>query len=124
MNEKISAPSPILICVAAILLNLTGSFVARTFELPLYLDTGGTIFIAMLSGYVPGIIVGFTTNFLNSFVEESEMYYCSISIFVAIFATFWTRRGVFESLPKTLLAIPALAFVTAFLTEVIEEFLY
>ena len=124
MNEKFSAPSPILICVAAILLNLTGSFVARTFELPLYLDTGGTIFIAMLSGYVPGIIVGFATNFLNSFVEESEMYYCSISIFVAIFTTFWARRGVFESLPKTLLAIPALAFATALLTVVIEEFLF
>ena len=124
MNEKISAPSPILICVAALLLNLAGSFVARTFYLPLYLDTGGTIFIAMLSGYVPGIIVGFATNFLKSFVEESEMYYCSISIFTAIFTTFWARRGVFRSLPKTLLAIPALAFVTALLTEVIEEFLY
>ncbi len=124
MSEKSNAPSPILICIAAVIVNLVASFAARHFDLPLFLDTGGTIFIAMLSGYVPGIVVGFATNFLNSFAVESEMYYCSISIVVAIYTTFLARRGFFQSLPKTLLAIPALALVTTLLTEFIEKFLY
>ena len=116
--------SPILICVAAVAVNLLGSFVAKNFNLPLYLDTGGTIFIAMMSGYVPAVIVGFATNFFNSFVEESEMFYCSISIFVAIFVTFLARRGKFRRFSTTLLTIPALALITTFLTLIIEKFLY
>ena len=124
MTEKTFAPSPILICVAALVVNLIGSFVAKNFNLPLFLDTGGTIFIAMMSGYVPGVIVGFATNFFNSFIEESDMYYCSISILVALYTTFLARRGVFQSFPKTLAAIPVLALLTTLCTEFIEKFLY
>ncbi|MBQ7453595.1 MAG: GGDEF domain-containing protein [Selenomonadaceae bacterium] len=115
--------SPIPICVAAVVVNLIGSFVARNFNLPLYLDTGGTIFVAMLSGYAPGIVVGFATNFFNSFVEESEMYYCSISIFVAIYTTFLARRGYYQSIVMTILSIPMLAFITTSSTKFIEGFL-
>ena len=92
--------SPILICIAAIFLNLFGAFIARTLELPLYLDTGGTILIAMMSGYVPGVVVGFVTHFFASLANESDMYYCSVSIFIAICTTFLARRGWFRSFLK------------------------
>ena len=121
---KSNMPSPILICAAAVVVNLCGAFVAKHFDLPLYLDSGGTIFIAMLSGYVPGIIVGFMTNFLMSFVDESEMYYCSVSIFIAIYTTFWARRGCFQSFWRTLLAILPLALATTSLSETIGKFLF
>ena len=116
--------SPILICVAAIALNLFGAFIARTFELPLYFDTGGTILIAMMSGYVPGIIVGFVTHFFASFVDEAEMYYCSVSIFIAIYVTFLARRGFFQSFLKTISTIPGLALIATILSETIGKFLF
>lgn len=124
MQEKNNSPSPILICVAAIALNLCGAFVAKILELPLYLDTCGTVLIAMMSGYVPGIVVGFVTHFLASFVDEAEMYYCSVSIFIAIYTTFLARRGFFQSFFKTLLTIPALALVATILSEFIGKFLF
>ena len=124
MQEKNNSPSPILICVAAVALNLLGAFVTRSFDLPLYLDTGGTILIAMMSGYVPAIVVGFVTHFLASFADEAEMYYCSVSIFVAIYTTFLARRGVFQKFFKTILAIPALALVATVLSEFIGKFLF
>ena len=123
MASKNKLPSPILICTAAIVVNLIGSFIAQIFNLPLYFDTVGTIFVAMMSGYVPGVIVGFSTNLLNSFIDESNMYYCSISIFVALYTTFLARRGYFRNFFRTLLTIPPLAFITAFTTELIEKFL-
>ena len=122
MQEKNS--SPILICVAAVALNLFGAFVAKSFALPLYLDTGGTVLIAMMSGYVPAIIVGFATHVLASFVDEAEMYYCSVSIFVAIYTTFLAHRKVFKNFLKTLTAIPALALLSTILSEVIGKFLF
>ena len=124
MQEKNNSPSPILIFVAAIALNLLGAFVTRSFDLPLYLDTVGTISIAMMSGYVPAIVVGFLTHLLASFVDEAEMYYCSVSIFVAIYTTFLARRKVFKNFLKTLTAIPALALVATVLSEFIGKFLF
>ena len=122
MQEKNS--SPILICVAAVALNLFGAFVAKILNLPLYLDTGGTILIAMMSGYVPAIIVGFVTHFFASFVDEAEMYYCSVSIFVAIYTTFLARRGCFQNFFKMLASIFPLALVATILSEVIGKFLF
>lgn len=122
MTEK-NFPPPILICIAAVAVNLIGSCVARSLELPLYLDTGGTIFIAMMSGYVPGVAVGFATNVLNSFADEADMYYSSISIAVALYTTFLARRGWFQSLGKTLAAIIGMAFIAAGSTCFIERFL-
>ena len=123
MTDKIKSPPPILICIAAIVVNLLGSFVAKFFALPIYLDTVGTIFIAMMSGYVPGVIVGFATNLLNSIVDESEMYYCSISIVVALYTTFLARRGCFRKFSRTLITILPLTLITTFLVELIESFL-
>ena len=122
--EKNFTAAPILICVAATALNLLGMFVTRTLELPLYFDTVGTIFIAMMSGYVPGIVVGFVTHFLASFADEAEMYYCSVSIFVAIYTTFLARRNFFRNFFKALLTIPALALVATILSEFIGKFLF
>ncbi|MBR0260578.1 MAG: GGDEF domain-containing protein [Selenomonadaceae bacterium] len=92
--------------------------------MPLYLDTGGTILTAMMSGYVPGIVVGFVTHFFASFADESEMYYCSVSIFIAIYVTFLARRGIFQSFLKTLSTIPALALTATILSEFIGKFLF
>jgi len=122
--EKGYMPTPILICVAAIILNLCGMFVVKSFELPLYLDTIGTISVAMMSGYVPGIVVGFVTHILASFTDESEMYYCSVNIFIAIYTTFLARRGFFNKFFKTLLAIPFLALMATILSEFIGKFLF
>ena len=122
LKEK--SPSPILICAAAVALNLFGAFVAQSFGLPLYLDTVGTIFIAMMSGYVPGIVVGFATHFFASFADETQMYYCSVSIFIAIYTTFLARRGVFKKFFKMLTAIFALALGATILSEVIGKFLF
>ena len=124
MVKIIHSSSSILMCAFAISLNLLGAFFARSFNLQLFLDTGGTILIAMMSGYVPGVVVGFVTHFLASFVNESEMYYCSVSIFIAICTTFLARRGWFQSFLKTLAAIPLIALVSAILSEVIGKFLF
>ena len=75
----------ILVCFDALVLNLIGSFVAQYFNLNMYLDTAGTIFIAALGGYVPGIAVGFFTNLIISTLDPQQMYFCTINILVAVY---------------------------------------
>ena len=118
-----SAGKITLICIAGLAVNLVGSLVTKVLDLPIYLDTVGTIFIAALGGYIPGISVGFFTNLTKAFVDSEQMYYSSISIAIAIFTTFLSRRGYFLSLPKALLMIPSLILLAGISDFLIENFL-
>lgn len=112
-----------LICIAGLAVNLVGSLITKIFGLPLYLDTVGTIFIAALGGYVPGIAVGFFTHLTKSFVDPSQMYYCAINVAIAIFVTFLSRRGYFHSFGKTFLMIPAMILLSGLGDFFLENFL-
>ena len=112
-----------LICVGGLILNLVGSGLAESFELPIYLDTSGTIFIAALGGYAPGIAVGFFTNLIKSLFEPTEMYFCSVNVFVAIFTAFFARKGFFDNFAKLLIIVPSLTFVAGTLDLLIADFL-
>ena len=113
----------VLICIGGLILNLVGSGLAENFDLPIYLDTSGTIFIAALGGYAPGIAVGFFTNLLKALVEPTEMYFCSVNVFVAIFTAFFSRRGFFDNFGKLLIIVPSLTFVAGTLDLLIADFL-
>ena len=123
MPEKNNLRKAILICVAALIVNLLGFFIAEKFNLPLFLDTGGTIFVAALGNYELAIAVGFFTNLSKSFVIPSEMYFCSVSVAIAIITTFFARQGFYTKFRKAILMIPVLTFVTGTCDLFIETFL-
>jgi len=113
----------IFICIASLTLNLIGSAIGKFFALPIYLDTSGTIFIAALGGYVPGIAVGFFTNLLKAIFESTEMYYCTISILIAIVTAFLVPKKIFNIPCKILILITLLTFLTGIFDLLIENFL-
>lgn len=111
----------VLVCAIGIILNLIGLNIAKHFNLPLYLDTTGTVFVAVLGGYVPGIAIGFASNVIGAGFNMNEMYFGIVNVSVAIFSTFLAARGYFRNFPKVLLVIPAMALMTSFLGGMIEE---
>lgn len=124
MNRINSAYKTFPICVMGIVLNMAGASLAKYFHLPIYMDTYGTIFIAALGGYVPGIAVGFFTNLIGSWYEDGDMFFGLVSIMLAIMTTFFYRLGYYKSLPKILLTIPFIVLVATFLGSIIEEMVY
>ena len=113
----------VAICAAGVILNVAGSEVARHLDLPVFLDTLGSVFIAVLGGYVPGVVVGFFTNIIGSGLDIDEMYFGFVSIAIAIISAFLAQKGYYDKFPKILLTIPATALVTAFFGSFIEEML-
>ena len=71
-------------CAVGMLLNVIGVIIVKEFNLPIYLDTIGTIFISALGGYVPGIAVGFLTNLFGALFDAEEIYYGLVSVLLAI----------------------------------------
>ncbi|MBO4374387.1 MAG: HD domain-containing protein [Lachnospiraceae bacterium] len=81
------------VCILGVGLNLLLGQIVAALGLPLYLDTVGTVLAAVLGGYLPGVLVGFATNILKSISDPSSLYYVSLNVLIAFFATFLYRHG-------------------------------
>ena len=111
------------ICAACVAINVCGYILAKNFHVNFYLDTFGTVFIAALGGYIPGIAVGFTTNLITSRFNTEEIYYGIVNVSIAIITAFLFRRGYFEKFPKVLMIIPATVILASFMSGLINELL-
>ena len=83
----------IILCAGGVAVNLFMGYLVSLFALPLYLDTVGTISVAIMGGYFPGIVVGFFTNVIKSFYEPSALYYGIFNVLVAVLAAFLADHG-------------------------------
>ncbi len=86
-----------IMCATGVALNILLSYLVSLFHLPLYLDTVGTISVAIMGGYVPGVMVGFITNLIKSCIEPSALYYGFVNVLIAIFAAFLSGKGWHKS---------------------------
>ena len=76
-----------IMCAAGVARNILLSNEVTVLDLPLYLDTAGTIAVAVMGGYLPGVIVGFTTNFIRCIYNTTSVYYGVLSVLIAVAAT-------------------------------------
>jgi HD-GYP domain-containing protein (c-di-GMP phosphodiesterase class II) len=95
----------VLLCLIGILINLIGARVAINFQLPLFLDCLGTIGVAATGGLLPGIVVGFLTNFINCLSDPVTIYYSCINVMVAVCSSYYSAKGYFRKFPDILIVI-------------------
>ncbi len=88
----------VVFCAAGVGLNMACSAIVSVIGLPLYLDTVGTVIVAVSGGYLPGVIVGFVTNIIKSIVDPSSLYYGVLNILIAVVASFLASRGWFKKI--------------------------
>jgi len=113
----------IVFCLPGIIFNVIGVAVTTHFDLPIYLDTVGTIFFAVAGGYLPGITVGFFTNLCGAIFNSEEIFYGVVSVLVAALTTFLAKKGYYEKFPKVLWTIPATVLLTSISGAFIEDML-
>ena len=105
-----SIASLIGVIVVCILLNILGTKLNGVLGLPLFIDNIGTILSAMLGGYIPCITVGFFTNIIDSFADSFTIYYCIISVLIAVAAVSFAEKMRRLKIPYILLGIVTFAF--------------
>lgn len=106
-----SIASLIGIIVVCILLNILGTKLNGALGLPLFIDNIGTILSAMLGGYIPCITVGFFTNIIDGFFDSYTIYYCIISVLIAVAAVSFAEKMRRLKIPYILLGIVTFAFL-------------
>ncbi len=113
----------ILVCIPGIIINLLGYVIVQFFHLPIFLDSIGTMFIGVLSGYLPAIIVGITTNIIMSFTSSSYIYYAIINILIAVVVSYCSRKGVLKHFYGGIIVFVILAISSLLLSNTLDYFL-
>ena len=89
-------------------------------ELPLYLDTAGTIAVTAIGGLFPGMMCAVATNVLCSLFNSLSIYYVIISISIAILTAGFVR-GMSEKIRLLLpIYLAALALLSGGLGMLIQ----
>ncbi|SHL94563.1 HD-GYP domain-containing protein [Fibrobacter sp. UWB7] len=114
----------LLLMLVGLLLNVIPAKLAIFFGIPLFLDCLGTVLTAMLGGYLPAVIVGFSVNAINGIAEPVAMYYGVLSVLIAMLATFLFRRGFFKTIWKLLIVILLFALIGGGIGSIFTYALY
>lgn len=110
--------------VGAVAINFILPRAAGYLNLPLYLDNVGTLFAAVLGGYLPGIVVGYLNNIINMRGNPGNAYYVVLSTMIAASGTYLGQKGYFKKFSKALLTIPVFAFIGGVLGSILTYLLY
>lgn len=86
-----------LFVIFCISLNVLGRIIAEKWQLPLWLDSIGTMLNAYIAGPVIGSIVGVTGNLINAMATGEYPYYALNSIIMAILLGMAARRKMLET---------------------------
>jgi len=97
MNKEISQTNKLMLCGLAIALNIVLGIITSALKLPLYLDTIGTVFIAIYFGPLYGATVGGATNFLTSIISNiAGMPFMLVSIVIGLVVGFIFKKVNFN----------------------------
>ncbi|MCR5054198.1 MAG: HD domain-containing protein [Lachnospiraceae bacterium] len=81
------------------------SYLVNRFDLPLYVDTAGSITVAAVLGLFPGMITALLSNLICGFYNEYAAYYSIISIMISITASYFFRRGKIKKISNAIVFV-------------------
>ena len=102
-------------CGIAIAVNIVLGIVTSALGIPLYLDTLGTVLVAVLVGPFPGAIVGALTNIITGLMYSvTDIPFCLVSVAVALIVGFSVKK-----FKLTIASAVILGLILSFLCQVI-----
>ncbi|MBQ8110780.1 MAG: HD domain-containing protein [Clostridia bacterium] len=107
----------VLFVALCILLNYGGRRLASHFDLPLWLDSFGTVLCAYAGGPLCGAIVGASSNLIYGMVNHISYIYALTSVALGLIAGFSARRGRMKTIFGTM-SVAAQATVAAVVISV------
>lgn len=108
----------------AVAVNFVGSNIRHAISLPLFFDTIGTFFIAMLCGPWVGALTGLVTNLVLGITNPTAIAFAPVSIAVGLVAGFLVRAKMFENWWKMVISAILTALVSAVVSAPISVLMF
>ncbi|MBR5377279.1 MAG: HD domain-containing protein [Lachnospiraceae bacterium] len=102
---------PMMMILIGLILNIGGKVVAGAMGLMLYLDTVGTVMVAFLGGYVPGIAVALISMIVSNISDGVSIYYAPVSVLIAVATVYASKKGYLKKRSNVILFILALGLI-------------
>jgi energy-coupling factor transport system substrate-specific component len=94
-------------------------------KVPLYLDSIGTVLVAVLCGPWAACLTGALANLLAAaFGSPAMPFFIPVALVIAVQTAFVARHGLFRSIPRALIAGALLGIVTAALSAPIAAYVF
>lgn len=119
MLEKIKQDFRLITWVlipVAVLVNVAGGWLIAKLELPIYMDTIGTIFLAIVAGPLVGAFTGLIANYILELLLPGYGPYWLVPVLIGLAAGAFANMGWFKQWWKVILAgliISVIASVTS-----------
>ncbi len=84
--------------ITGIAVNVLLSYVTYQLNLPIYLDTIGTIVVSALGGSFPGIMTAVMTNLICALFNSESIYYSIVNALIAMWTVWFVREKTFRSI--------------------------
>lgn len=113
-----------LFVVFCILINYGGRALASSHDLPLWLDTFGTVLCAYAGGPVCGAIVGLASNLIYGMMNGISYIYALTSVAMGLIVGFWVRRKKLNNMLDTMTVAAIAAAVAVVVSVPLNLFFY
>lgn len=128
MTHKLFSKSTLILTVVGLALNIVLVWLTDLFHIPLYLDSIGTVIAAALGGTLPGIAVGFLSNYMTTLIavtpDPMTLYYSFLNVLIAVAAAHLSRCALLLHWRGRLLAVAIFAVIGGALGSVVTWMLY
>lgn len=102
----------ILIIPIAVAVNFVGGQLASLLKLPMYLDTIGTIFAAMLCGPWVGAVAGTLTNVVTGIANPVNFAFIPVNLLAGLVTGFLARGNMFSNWWKWIISMVIMAITS------------
>ena len=106
-------------------LNVTIGYLVNLLKLPIYLDSIGTVFIAVLCGWKHGAVVGIAALIVLAFTAiPTVLAYGATAIAIAMTSSFMVRFGFLKNLKATIVGGLIIGLVSAITATPVTTFVF
>lgn len=110
--------------MTGIALNVLLSFITSSFNLPIYLDSIGTIVVAVFGGIFPGIVTGVLTNAFCLIFNNVAFYFGSVNALIAIYSSWFVKNHPKKNAKNVVLLILGLGLISGTISALIQWRIY
>jgi len=124
LRLEMSGPA-IPLMAFGVAINLTVGQVTSALKIPVYLDSIGTVLVAVLCGPWAAALTGSLANILaSSFGSPAMMFFIPVVIAIGLWTAFIARHGWFRSLPLVVVGGALQGIIAALLSAPISAYVF
>lgn len=125
MSQPVFSTRVLVIMVIGIALNMALGQLAGMLKLPVFLDSIGTILVAVLCGPWAGAVTGLVTNLVWGLIQgPTAAFFAPVAMVIGIAAGFLARAGLFRTPWGAAIAGAIIAVALAFVAVPIRIYLF